>query len=142
MHDHSTSSDPALSSHYEDLGYVKTPRNSDVASRCNIKEETSFDQKKQTGTTHSESSQRVQNKTVTCPDCVQIRQQCEKPFFNKKYSSDKFVWNKYLLQGFEGAVHSDWILHVVNGFVGQSGILLFSYNYINFMSLLLIFRKC
>ncbi|XP_015777653.1 PREDICTED: polyphosphoinositide phosphatase-like isoform X1 [Acropora digitifera] len=122
MHDHSTSSEPALSLHHEDLGNVKTPRNSNVASGCNVKEETSFDQKKQTGTTDSESSQHVQNKTVTCPDCVKIRQQCEKPFFNKKYSSEKFVWNKYLLQGFEGAVHSDWILHVVNGFVGQSDI--------------------
>ncbi|XP_067049338.1 polyphosphoinositide phosphatase-like [Acropora muricata] len=122
MHDHSTSSDPSLSRHHEDLGDVKTPRNSNVASGCNVKEETSFDQKEQTGTTDSESSQLVQNKTVTCPDCVKIRQQCEKPFFNKKYSSEKFVWNKYLLQGFEGAVHSDWILHVVNGFVGQSDI--------------------
>lgn len=125
MRDHSTSNDPALSCCHEDLDNAKTPRNSNVTGGCNKKEETTFDQEKQTGITNPESSQCVQNKTVTCPDCVKIRQQWEKPFFNKKYSSYKFVWNKYLLQGFEGAVHSDWILHIVNGFVGQSGILLF-----------------
>lgn len=36
----------------------------------------------------------------------------------------KFVWNKHFLTGFEGKVHSDWVLHVVNGFIAQSSILL------------------
>lgn len=58
-----------------------------------------------------------------CPECQKIRRQKEMPFLNKRKSCSKFVWNKYLLQGFEGAVHSDWILHIVNGFVGQSSIL-------------------
>ena len=58
-----------------------------------------------------------------CPECQKIRRQKEMPFLNKRKSCSKFVWNKYLLKGFEGAVHSDWILHIVNGFVGQSSIL-------------------
>jgi len=58
-----------------------------------------------------------------CSECQKIRRQKEMPFLNKRKSCCKFVWNKYLLQGFEGAVHSDWILHIVNGFVGQSSIL-------------------
>ena len=58
-----------------------------------------------------------------CPECQKIRRQKEMPFLNKHKSCSKFVWNKYLLKGFEGAVHSDWILHIVNGFVGQSSIL-------------------
>ena len=57
-----------------------------------------------------------------CSECQKIRRQ-KMPFLNKRKSCCKFVWNKYLLQGFEGAVHSDWILHIVNGFVGQSSIL-------------------
>ena len=57
-----------------------------------------------------------------CSECQKKRRQ-KMPFLNKRKSCCKFVWNKYLLQGFEGAVHSDWILHIVNGFVGQSSIL-------------------
>ena len=57
-----------------------------------------------------------------CSECQKIRR-LKMPFLNKRKSCCKFVWNKYLLQGFEGAVHSDWILHIVNGFVGQSSIL-------------------
>ncbi|XP_048577491.1 polyphosphoinositide phosphatase-like [Nematostella vectensis] len=34
----------------------------------------------------------------------------------------KFTWNKYLLHGFEGVVHLDWVLYVINGFLGQSDI--------------------
>ena len=63
-------------------------------------------------------------KVSVCPECEKERQQKEKPFLNKSKSCGKFVWNRYLLKGFEGAVHPDWILHIVNGFVGQSGILL------------------
>ena len=65
-----------------------------------------------------------------CPECKKLQQEEQlwtgserKPFMNKIKSSCKFVWNKYLLQGFERLVHPDWILHVVNGFVGQCGIL-------------------
>lgn len=79
------------------------------------------------GSTSSEDTVQDSN-TVggeeTCPDCKELRQQKERPFLNKSKSCGKFVWNRYLLQGFEGAVHPDWILHIVNGFVGQSGILL------------------
>lgn len=63
------------------------------------------------------------SKVSVCPECEKERQQKEKPFLNKSKSCGKFVWNRYLLKGFEGAVHPDWILHIVNGFVGQSGIL-------------------
>ncbi|XP_068698688.1 polyphosphoinositide phosphatase-like [Montipora foliosa] len=69
-----------------------------------------------------ERSNSVHTENVVCAECHKRRQRWEKPFLNKKNSCHKFVWNKYLLQGFEGAVHSDWILHVVNGFVGQSDI--------------------
>ena len=65
----------------------------------------------------------VGSKETSCPDCEKLRQQKEKPFLSKSKSCSKYVWNRYLLRGFEGAVHPDWILHIVNGFVGQSGIL-------------------
>ena len=58
-----------------------------------------------------------------CPECTKLRQRKEKVSLTKSKSCAKFVWNQHLLCGFEGAVHSDWILHIVNGFVGQSGIL-------------------
>lgn len=62
--------------------------------------------------------------TVTgCPECQKLRQRKEKVSLSKSKSCAKFVWNQHLLCGFEGAVHPDWILHIVNGFVGQSGIL-------------------
>lgn len=35
----------------------------------------------------------------------------------------KFIWNDHLLDGFEGAVHPKWILHIIHGFVGQYSIL-------------------
>lgn len=66
-----------------------------------------------------------ERKVPFCPDCEKLRQKRERPFLSKSKSCSKFVWNRYLLKGFEGAVHSDWILHIVNGFVGQSGILSF-----------------
>lgn len=72
-------------------------------------------------------SNTVGSKESSCPDCEKLRQQKEKPFLSKSKSCGKFVWNRYLLHGFEGAVHPDWILHIVNGFVGQSGILLVVY---------------
>ncbi|KAH9498506.1 phosphatidylinositol-3,5-bisphosphate 5-phosphatase [Bulinus truncatus] len=37
----------------------------------------------------------------------------------------KYVWNNHLLKGFEGQVHSDWILYIVHGFIGQSNICVF-----------------
>lgn len=67
----------------------------------------------------------VDGKVSGCPECEKMRQQKEKPFLIKSKSCSKFVWNRYLLRGFEGAIHPDWILHIVNGFVGQSGILCF-----------------
>ena len=70
----------------------------------------------------------VENKVTSCPECQKMRRQKEKPFLNKKISCGKFVWNKFLLQGFEGAVHPDWILHIVHGFVGQSSILKYFIN--------------
>ena len=68
------------------------------------------------------SVNRLEGQASACPECQKIRRQ-KILFLNKRKSCFKFVWNKYLLQGFEGAVHSDWILHIVNGFVGQSSIL-------------------
>uniref|UniRef100_A0A2C9JCI4 SAC domain-containing protein n=1 Tax=Biomphalaria glabrata TaxID=6526 RepID=A0A2C9JCI4_BIOGL len=37
----------------------------------------------------------------------------------------KYVWNNHLLKGFEGHVHSDWILYIIHGFIGQSNICVF-----------------
>ena len=65
------------------------------------------------------------SKVTSCPECKKLRQRKEKVFLSKTKSCSKFAWNRHLLCGFEGAVHPDWILHIVNGFVGQSGILLF-----------------
>lgn len=70
-------------------------------------------------------------KVAGCPECEKMRQQKEKAFLSKNKSCAKFAWNRYLLRGFEGAVHPDWILHIVNGFVGQSGILSFECLYLS-----------
>lgn len=64
-------------------------------------------------------------KVTSCPECKKLRQRNEKVFLSKSKSCAKFAWNQHLLRSFEGAVHPDWILHIVNGFVGQSGILSF-----------------
>lgn len=64
-------------------------------------------------------------KVPSCPECMKLRHRKEKVFLSKNKSCAKFAWNQHLLRGFEGAVHPDWILHIVNGFVGQSGILSF-----------------
>ena len=38
-------------------------------------------------------------------------------------SCSMFIWNDHMLSGFEGAVHSKWVLHIIYGFVGQYSIL-------------------
>ncbi|BFZ10295.1 hypothetical protein BsWGS_13334 [Bradybaena similaris] len=37
----------------------------------------------------------------------------------------KFVWNNHLLKDFESHVHSDWILYIIHGFIGQSNVCVF-----------------
>ncbi|XP_059153986.1 polyphosphoinositide phosphatase-like [Physella acuta] len=37
----------------------------------------------------------------------------------------KYVWNNYLLRGFENSVHSDWVLYIIHGFIGQSNVCVF-----------------
>ncbi|CAG5117948.1 unnamed protein product, partial [Candidula unifasciata] len=37
----------------------------------------------------------------------------------------KFVWNNHLLRGFESHVHSDWVLYIIHGFIGQSNVCVF-----------------
>ncbi|CAL1527176.1 unnamed protein product [Lymnaea stagnalis] len=37
----------------------------------------------------------------------------------------KYVWNNHLLKGFEGNVHSDWVLYIIHGFIGQSNVCVF-----------------
>ncbi|KAJ7394237.1 hypothetical protein OS493_000039 [Desmophyllum pertusum] len=51
----------------------------------------------------------IKRKVSGCPECEKMRQQKEKPFLIKSKSCSKFVWNRYLLRGFEGAIHPDWI---------------------------------
>lgn len=70
------------------------------------------------------------SKVTSCPECKKLRQRKEKVFLSKNKSCAKFAWNRHLLCGFEGAVDPDWILHIVNGFVGQSGILSFECLYL------------
>lgn len=43
----------------------------------------------------------------------------------KAHPNYKFVWNSFLLKPVESIFHSDWILFVVHGFVGQSNISLY-----------------
>ncbi|RUS76932.1 hypothetical protein EGW08_015305 [Elysia chlorotica] len=40
----------------------------------------------------------------------------------KSAPNRKFVWNNHLLQPFENKVHSDWILYIIHGFIGQSNV--------------------
>jgi len=35
----------------------------------------------------------------------------------------KYVWNEYLLKKVYTDLHSDWLLYIVHGFIGQSSIL-------------------
>ena len=43
----------------------------------------------------------------------------------KAHPNYKFVWNSFLLKPVESIFHSDWILFVIHGFVGQSNISLY-----------------
>lgn len=36
----------------------------------------------------------------------------------------KFVWNKHMLKDVEKVLHSDWILHITHGYIGQCSIFL------------------
>lgn len=60
-----------------------------------------------------------------CPNCKKFKMKSShkpsKTFMSK--ACYKFVWNKHFLHGFEGKVHTDWVLHIVNGFIAQSSIL-------------------
>ena len=70
----------------------------------------------------------LDRKLRVCQECQKNRTQDSLRGMkrNKVKPCYKFVWNKYLLRNFEGVVHSDWVLHIINGFVGQSGILIVS----------------
>ena len=35
----------------------------------------------------------------------------------------KYVWNEYLLKKAYADLHSDWLLYIIHGFIGQSSIL-------------------
>jgi len=35
----------------------------------------------------------------------------------------KYVWNEYLLKRVCSDLHSDWLLYIIHGFIGQSSIL-------------------
>lgn len=37
----------------------------------------------------------------------------------------KFVWNDYLLSKIEGKIHSEWLLYIMHGFIGQSNVSIF-----------------
>ncbi|XP_064595494.1 polyphosphoinositide phosphatase-like isoform X2 [Liolophura sinensis] len=37
----------------------------------------------------------------------------------------KFTWNMHLLDKFSDVVHSDWVLHLIHGFIGQSCVSIF-----------------
>lgn len=37
----------------------------------------------------------------------------------------RFVWNSHLLKPVEKDLHSDWILYVIHGFIGQSNVSIF-----------------
>jgi len=47
----------------------------------------------------------------------------ERVYGVKVQPEERFVWNKYLTQPYQSEAHSDWILHVVYGFIAQSSIL-------------------
>ena len=78
----------------------------------------------QTNTTQGQSAEKPDtSQTSICCECRKLREQRATRSFRKSPSCQKFVWNEYLLKEFEGMIHSDWVLRIVNGFVGQSGIL-------------------
>ena len=35
----------------------------------------------------------------------------------------KFVWNFHMLNDVRSLLHSDWLLYIIHGFIGQSSIL-------------------
>ena len=43
----------------------------------------------------------------------------------KAHPNYKFVWNSFLLKPVESVFHSDWIIYVIHGFMGQSNISIF-----------------
>lgn len=35
------------------------------------------------------------------------------------------MWNDYLLSKIEGKIHSEWLLYIMHGFIGQSNVSIF-----------------
>lgn len=108
---------------------VVSPENEKGISEENFSDSPKISKKKHTQAQDSlkESADCID----VCPDCKKLRNKtkCGKvptESTSRKISKPyyKFVWNKHLLSGFEGKVHPDWVLHAINGFIGQSSILL------------------
>ncbi|XP_059486808.1 polyphosphoinositide phosphatase isoform X2 [Neocloeon triangulifer] len=59
---------------------------------------------------------------VTNSDILKGLQSGEQNFVFKCVPNERFIWNNYLLKDARRIVHSEWIIDVVHGFVGQSNL--------------------
>lgn len=59
-----------------------------------------------------------------CKDCGRKRVQRHNTVLGRGKPFMKFVWNKHMLKDVDKIVHSDWLLHITHGFIGQCSIFL------------------
>ena len=66
-----------------------------------------------------------------CKDCMKKRAQHHHTVSGRGNPCMKFVWNKHMLKDLDTILHSDWLLYITHGFIGQCSILLFMRRIIN-----------
>jgi hypothetical protein len=59
-----------------------------------------------------------------CKECARKRVQHHHTVLGRGKACMKFVWNKHMLKDLDTIVHSDWLLYITHGFIGQCNILL------------------
>ena len=59
-----------------------------------------------------------------CKECARKCAQQHHTISGRGNPCMKFVWNKHLLRDVDTILHSDWLLYITHGFIGQCSILL------------------
>lgn len=53
------------------------------------------------------------------------RGDCKHHFVFKSAPNERFVWNSYLMRDAKQRVHSEWVIDVIHGFIGQSNLCIY-----------------
>ena len=64
-------------------------------------------------------------KEFSCQNCARKRVDHHHTISGRGKPCMKFVWNKHMLKDMDKILHSDWLLYISHGFIGQCSILVF-----------------